>query len=215
MLCNTEYSNTEAAMEAGSGGAERDLAKIRSIMEEGRRTVYEGGRHYILWGILMAAALMTTYAAVLYAWPDWTALVWPVAVGLGWAGSMWIGYTDHARAPVHTLAGRVLGAIWIGFGITATIIGFAGPGTGAINIEALAGVMAVLLGSGYFASSFLYGFGWVRWLSVAWWAGGVAMMVWPGAHTLPALAAMMILLQVVPGLVFYSRQRREPERHAA
>lgn len=79
---------------------------------------------------------------------------------------------------------------------------------------ALGGVMATVLGAACFASAFLYRSRWVGALAVGWWLGGAAMFVWPGRHTLLVMAGMLIALQIVPGMLLYSRARAALEQPA-
>lgn len=41
----------------------------------------------------------------------------------GWLFSLWAGYRWDRTAPVSNLAGRVLAGIWVGTGITTTLLG--------------------------------------------------------------------------------------------
>lgn len=182
---------------------------IRRLMEDSQRAVRENGIHYLAWGALTAAALVATYllagagAASAIGW------VWMVAIALGWTISIAVGRRQRSEAPVRTLAGRLLGAIWVGCGITLTLLGFVGSATGAIPGGSLQGILASVIGIGYFASSFVYGSATWRYLAAGWWAGAAVMLVWPGAYTLLLLAALVVALEVIPGMLLYVRSRRE------
>lgn len=188
-----------------------EIAALRTLMEETRLAVYDNGKHFIAWGILMTAALVATYVLVDRGSYGALGVVWPAAILLGWIFSLGAGRADYVRAPVRTLGDRVLSAIWIGFGITATLLGLLGLFTDALPPEALSGTMAVLLGGAFFTSGFLQGLRWLRTIGAAWWLGGAAMLWWPGLHTLLVLAAMVVALQIVPGLVLRGRAPRPTE----
>jgi len=195
--------------------AYEDLAMVRRLMEETRELVCEHGKHFIVWGLLMVVALLATYARLIDLAAVPVGWIWAAAMGVGWLFSFWAGRRDAGRARVRTTAGRLLGGIWIGFGITATIIGVLGLYTAAIEPELLGGLMAALLGFGFFASSFVGRQRWLRWLALGWWAGSLAMLLWPGEHTLPLMAALIVALQVVPGVVIHIRGRPAVEKRAA
>lgn len=190
---------------------EVELAAIRRLMEETRHAVHENGKHFIAWGVLMCVALVATYVLVSRAAYGAVAVVWPVAIAIGWIFSLRAGRVDYLRAPVRTLGDRILSAIWVGFGITATLLGLLGPLAGTVPPEALSGLMAALIGGAFFTSGFLQGLHWLRLVALAWWTGGAAMLWWPGLHTLLVLAGMVLLLQVLPGLALRARSPRPAE----
>lgn len=185
-----------------------DLSAIRRLMEESQRGVYESGRHYVLWGLTIAAGLGATYLALQSA-PRAIPWIWGACLGVGWVVSMWLGMRDAARAPVDSLIGRTVAGIWIGCAVSLTLLAVLGPYTGAIRSAALPAVIAAVLGSGYFASSFAYRNAAVRWLAAAWWLGAIGLFLRPGPGALLVLAAMLVAFQVIPGLVFYRRARRQ------
>lgn len=180
--------------------AREDLAMIRRLMSESRRTVDAGGPHYLIWGVLITAALVGTWAhqtGRLATQPVW---IWSVAVGLGWILSMIVGIRGGRRAEVRTAGGRIMAGIWVGTGVTLTLAGFLGTGSGTLTGDAMLGLTASLIGSALFASSFVLRPTPYRWLAVGWWAGAVPLFLWrdPGAQLL--LAGMTVAFMLVPGV---------------
>lgn len=192
--------------------AQEDLAMIRRMMEDARQVVHGGGGHFVLWGVLTVTALLVTFGVVELGWSTRTMWVWPVAVVIGWIGSAVLGRAEYLRSRRGTAAIRYLGAIWVGVGIALTLLGLLGIPMGAIAAPSMGGVMACVLGAGFFASGFIYGAWWVGALAGGWWLGGIAMLIWPGAYTLLLLAAMLVGLQIVPGVIFMRRAKREAGR---
>ncbi len=212
---DSHITHRKGAKSMDAPNAYEDLAMVRRLMEETRELVCEHGKHFIVWGLLMVVALLATYARLIDLAAVPVGWIWAAAMGVGWLFSFWAGRRDAGQARVRTTAGRLLGGIWIGFGITATIIGVLGLYTAAIEPELLGGLMAALLGFGFFASSFVGRQRWLRWLALGWWAGSLAMLLWPGEHTLPLMAALIVALQVVPGVVIHTRGRPAVEKRAA
>ena len=189
---------------------QQDLAVIRRLMEESQTAVAEDGRHFLLWGALSALGLLGTWAAALDAValdPLW---LWGVLVSAGWIGSFWMGIRGGRRQRVRTVGGRLIAVVWIACGITLTLIAAAGLLGGAVPIQALSGLVAVVLAGGFLGSAVLTGQRWLTAVAAAWWLGGGVMLFVPGLYTLPLLAAMAIGLEVVPGLVLRRRARRPP-----
>lgn len=188
-----------------------DLAMVRRLMEEARELVCDNGKHFIAWGVLGVAALLATYVTLLGLVALPVGWIWAVVLVAGWLFSLWAVRRDAGRAQVRTMASRLLGGIWLGFGVTASIIAVLGLYTAAIDVELLGGLASALLGFGFFASSFVGSQVCLRWLALSWWAGALTMLLWPGMHTLPLMAGLLLLLQVVPGVVIHTRGRRALE----
>jgi hypothetical protein len=187
---------------------QNDLALIRRLMDEGQRSVRDDGSHFIGWGLAAVVGLVLTDLATTGTLEIPIALVWlPVLVG-GWIFSLRAGRRAHATARVVTAAGRLLAGVWIGTGIGITLLTALSLSGSGIPPVALGGIVAVLLGTGFFASGFVIG-GWMTYLALAWWIGGAALLMWPTRHAPLLLAAMLLLLQVLPGMILFARARRE------
>lgn len=194
---------------------QQDLAVIRRLMEESQTAVAEDGRYFLLWGALTAVGLLGTWAAVagvVALDPRW---LWGVLVGAGWIGSFWMGFRSGGRARVRTLGGRLIAVVWIACGITLTLIAAAGLLGGVVPVQALSGLVAVVIAGGFLASAVLTGQRWLGAVAAGWWLGGGVMLFVPGLYTLPLLAAMAIALHVVPGLVLRRQARRRPAAQTA
>lgn len=180
-----------------------DLAAIRALMEESRAHVCGTGRHWILWGIVTVLGFAFTSLLVrgTVRLPLDLSWIWGGLLALGWAGSVWMGRRGERAAPVGNEVTRIVYAIWVGLGVVLTVSALAGMITPLIAVEALPGLLAVTLGAGYLATGSIRGLGWLRWLAALWWAGGVWMLLRPGLHTLLVLGAMVVALQIVPGIV--------------
>lgn len=179
--------------------AQRDLQEIRRMMEEGRQVVAGGGHHYVAWGLLITTALVLTWGVATRGWGLDTGWIWGGAVGAGWIFSMWAGYRWDRRAPVSNLAGRVLAGIWIGAGISLTLLGFLG-GSGAMAGSVLLATQSAIIGSAYLATAAVQWSRWMGALAAGWWAGSVYMFLDPGSHTLLVMAGLMVAFFLIPGL---------------
>lgn len=188
--------------------AREDLAAIRRLMEGGQQVVNTAGPHFVAWGVLCSAALVATYA--LSARGDTRAILWTwgVAVGLGWAASIALTVAGLRRARVSSATGRLLGGLWAGTGVTLTLLGFAAPAGGGLAQTAITGVLAAVLGGATFATGLFVGSRWMQAAAGGWWGGALLMLLWPGRHGLLLTAALVLLLQTVPGVVLTLRGRR-------
>jgi hypothetical protein len=191
--------------------AREDLIAIRRIMEGSQQVVEGAGPHFAGWGVLTSAALVATWLMVdggNHAGVPW---LWAGTVAAGWAMSGLLGRRARRAARVRTTGGRMIGGLWLATGITLTLLGFAGPGGGAVAPDAITGMLSAVLGGAYFATGLLSGHRWLLAVGGGWWAGALFMLLFPAPHGLLVMAAMMLLLQAAPGVYIM----RGPARQAA
>ncbi len=187
---------------------EQDLAFIRRLMDETQQTVADNGSHFLVWGLLAPVGLVLTW---LYAEGRPVAdprLVWGAVLVVGWGLSLWLGMRGSGRARVRTGGRRVLGVVWLSCAVTMTLVALAGLLGSVVPMESLAGLMAALMGLGIVATGVLTGTRWLAGVGGAWWAGAGVMLFVPGTYVLLLLAAMALLLELVPGMLLYTRSRR-------
>lgn len=184
-----------------------DLAMIRRLMEQSQGVIRGGAGHYLLWGVLITAGLLATWASVRDLVPIGVAWIWPGTIGVGWAGSMYLGYRQDREARVTTTAGRVMSGIWIGAGVTMTLLGFLGMASGAFEPSGMMAALSSVMGAAYFATGALHEGRWPRLVAAGWWAGAVALFLWPGVHALLVMAGLMVAFHLVPGLVVFRAKR--------
>jgi hypothetical protein len=132
-----------------------------------------------------------------------------VSLATGWGLALWVGRRDEVRAPVQTLLARVVAGIWVGCGVSATLVAVLGYYARALPERTLPGVSALVVAAGFFATSFAYRSSWMRLSAVGWWLGAIGMLLWPGPRTLLVMAGLLMVLQVLPGVLFYRRSRGE------
>lgn len=186
---------------------EDDLAFIRRLMQSARETAVDHSGHLILWGFLQAAAGSMAYLVRQGAFYVSINLIWAVAIGIGFAGSWLLALRLRRSAPVNSLVNRVLAAIWIGCGLSLSLVGFLGAGTGAVPSPVMPGVKSVIIGCAFFASAPLFNraFYWV--LAGVWWILGSALLLHPAPGSNLVFVCAPILFMLVPGLLLRARRR--------
>lgn len=189
--------------------AELEISAIKQIMEDSRKIVATDGRAYIIWGILVVIGILGTYMLIhqtLFGYIGW---LWITAIGLGWIYTFISNLRKTAQNHVHTFAGKILGAVWVSCGIAMTLIGFAGTATGAIGGYTISPMMSIVLGVAYFVTGIVYGLPWVRNLSIGWWIGALVTFIWTGRNSLLVFALMMTAFQIIPGIILYSKFKKQ------
>ncbi len=184
-----------------------ELAFIRKVMQDSRRTAVDNGMNYIFWGVWASLGAIASYISSVYQWKIGLYL-WGGVISVGWVISWLIVRRGRQKAGTTSLANNVLGAVWMGCGIAMSLIGFVGSMT--VLGTGITGVLSIITGTGFYISGLVYGSLWLRYYAaIGWWLGGVLMFCFPGRHVILMLAAEMLLFQLVPGVILYRRWKSE------
>ncbi len=198
-----------------------DLAYVRTLAEEGAHAPLVGGRFYVIWGGLMAAASMTAYLTTMDVLPLGVAGMiapWIVAGVIGWVLSFTIGRRSGAKPGAATLGNKTAAATWFAVGVFITLFWAAMMLVHGQYTEY--GVPRYFLFSLLFPIGFgVYGVaflatataarvGWLRYFAILSWAFmSVTMFMLASPHQFLVGAVGMIACAVAPGLML---MRREP-----
>src|SRR5438045_2215525 len=158
--------------------ARADLAVIRQAIDDGRRFAAGGGGYMILWGGVIGLAQLATYATVRGRLGLDPQVLWAVCIPLAWAATLFLVRRELRTRQVMTLAGRVLTMTWFGCGITLTVLYVATVLTGGFQPGWFLAITAGAMGIGFFATSYLCAYRWMRGVAVIWWLGEAAFFAW-------------------------------------
>lgn len=187
-----------------------EISYIKEIMQDSRKAFVDNGVGYIVWGVIIVLALMSSYFMIANGIENNYGLNWIILIAFGWIyTSFSIRKKQKKNRTPSTLAGKILGAVWFSSGIAMTIIGFLGTTSGAIRGVFVSPVISLVLGIAFFVSGTVYGSKWITLLSIGWWAGAILMFYWPGMQVFWIMSLMMIFLQIVPGVILYQQAKKE------
>lgn len=186
---------------------EDDIAYIRELMVDTRRAACMSGGYFIVWGVAVGLALLITWLQLTDVIPYKPLITWTTCFLAGILGNIYFMRQD-AQEPVQAPAGRLIGMVWLALGATQLIFFYASLGAHALPGEHMPAIFSSLIGTGVFMTGVLAGLPWLRNLAVGWWAGSLAMFIWPGTHVSLLMALMLFILYVIPGLVLI-RMKRE------
>ncbi|WP_114951811.1 hypothetical protein [Sphingosinicella terrae] len=102
-----------------------ELARLRSIAEEGRHAPLLGGWHLILWGVAMTIALLVNWAVLErhLNWPGYSlSISWFGLVILAWIGSALIQVRQEGRPGALSVGNRVARTVWLFAGGFLTVL---------------------------------------------------------------------------------------------
>jgi hypothetical protein len=189
--------------------AELEINMIKQIIDDSKKIVVDDGKGFIIWGVLIVIGLLGTYFFIPLRLYEYISLLWIAVIGIGWVYTIIIHAVKDHKKKVKTFAGKILGALWFSCGVSMTIVGFVGTGTGSYGAYTISPLMSVILGIAYFVTGIIYGRAWVRNLAIGWWIGAIVTFIWTGMYSLLVFAVMMIALQVIPGIILYSKFKNE------
>jgi hypothetical protein len=182
-----------------------EIAFIRRAIEEGRG--YASGRSpdMVVWGVAVALAYLGTYARVRGWWAFDLSWLWAACIGLPWLFSL----RGLARRVLASGAprpgkpmGRAMAMLWLGSGVSLTVLWLGLALSGNVGREWLPAVAAGAMGVGFFASAALCNLGWMRAVAIGWWVGEALLFAFrTQPEVLVLAAALMLGLLVVPGIV--------------
>jgi hypothetical protein len=189
--------------------AELEISMIKQIMDDSKKIVVDDGKGYIIWGILIVIGLLGTYFSILSKHYYYIGWLWIISIGIGWVYTIIVHAVKDHKKKVKTFAGKILGALWFSCGVAMTIVGFVGAGSNSYGPYTISPLMAVILGIAYFVTGVIYGQPWVRNLSIGWWIGAVVIFIWKDMNSLLVFAGMMIMFQIIPGIILYTKFKKE------
>jgi hypothetical protein len=179
-----------------------ELRYIKKVMQDSQRIIAEDGHSLIFWGLLVTLGQVITFLVFYFHYfIKLYIYVWPTLIFIGWIYSFYYNRKKYGKLPYFTFAGKILGAVWKSFGITATILGFIPLLTGAINGGAYINpLIGTVLGSAYFITGYIYGKKWVTYIAFGWWLGSIYMFLYPNIYSLLVMSLLLVFFQIVPGL---------------
>lgn len=193
-----------------------EIAYIKALAEEGRRTPMLGGGILIAAGIIFGAASIVNWLVA----TDVLVLP-PVAYAVLWAGAMAVFFLclfvliarSKGRPGAGSTVNRATGAAWMGVGLLIFVMCLS---IGVISWRIQSPVLTLLFpsmifaayGSGWAVSATMTRAKWQWWLAIAAWIGAPAIAALTGTDWIwLAYAAGLICLALVPGIILV---RQEP-----
>ncbi len=194
---------------------EDELQYIRNIIADSRASFVEDGKPYIIWGLIVAVGMGITYLSALTQRDLYAGFVWIGLVLFGWGTIIYDVVTKKKQgARARSFIDRIQGSIWgacggaLGLAVILIVSIQHSGDTPSIHPLYACFVSAIILGIAYFLSGIANDINWLRNIGFAWWAGAVAMYLWPSIHVLGIYAGMLILFQVIPGIILQRRYKR-------
>ncbi|MGF1454967.1 MAG: hypothetical protein ACFB6R_06265 [Alphaproteobacteria bacterium] len=197
---------------------EQDLAFLRAVAEQGRRTAVVSGAYLVLWGVLIAGAYFANYMIAARYWPvdyGWIGAGYGVMGAAGWAGSMALGRRERLRSGVRTVVTRIYSTVFISAGLALTIFSLGAAASPAVPLYVTMIVGALIMGLCFLVTGLLGRMRWLTGLGALWFVVGAGLFAVAGTRTMLLCGAVAWLaLLVGPGVVLMAQNRRAQNRGA-
>lgn len=195
---------------------EFEISYIKQMMEGSRKSLVESGIGYILWGVLVVIGLVFNYLRIIDVTQINPLYVWLGVVGIGWIVTLIGIKRQKIKRHQRSALGRILGAVWLAAGLAMTLIGFPATMSGTIGGFAILPLISTVLGMAYYVSGTIYGEKWIKLIGLGWFATASGFFFWKSVDTLLVFAFLMIIFQIVPGIYFYTKWRKQyPNKESA
>lgn len=200
-----------------------DLAYVKALAEEGRDTPLVSGVYYALWGGLIGAAALISYAHGLGFMEDARILGYApfiAAFAIGWIASFAIGRRTGAKPGATTLGNKTASAVWMGVGVFLTAFwcslfvvhdNFTDAGVPEwFLFNLMFPVSFGVYGVAFYATATAARVGWLRWFALAAWGMTIVTLLLMGSmHQVLAGGIGTLLCAFVPGVLLMRGEPRE------
>jgi len=188
---------------------ESEILFIKKIMNESRKSALDNGKYYILWGVLISVACFANYFNNKMSLDFNPNYFWGVCILTGWVFSIIWGYKDSKKAKTYSAANKTISALWASLGIAMLVIVVAGKVSGSISYASISPLIAAVLGVGYFTSGVMYSDKMLKLMAFCWWGASVVMFNISGVEVLLANGIFLLAFQVIPGLILFSKWKKD------
>ena len=192
---------------------EDDVAYLKQLAQAGEAGVPQGGKHFLLWAVVVALGLGVTYGVVSNTLPiERSALnyCWGAVLAIGWIGSFIMGRADAAKPEGLRFANRIATATWIATGVGLTAIWLGLAATGAMTQAVMMPISGAAMGVATVVSATVFRLRWLYAVAAAWWVVSfVSFFLLQRIEFILFSAAAILVLQGGTGLALLALERRQ------
>jgi len=192
--------------------AREDIQIIKKMLEKTRKTTAESGTLFIVWGILIALALVVNYVLVYFQKYNWIWLNWITIAGIGWIYSVIYGIRRERKGPVRSYIQMASRHLNIACGTGYLLVGIAFPGLGVYSHEVIPVLIAAISGILFFVMSGIYEWPLLKWSGLLWWMGAIGMSLVRNNNRTLLFTVLFIAAYLVPAFILRSKVKKEQGR---
>lgn len=202
-------------MNTNKNDLESEILFIKKIMRESRSATLDNGKYYILWGLIASFSCIASYINSNVKTEYNGNFIWLPLMAAGWIISIYWGFKDSRKEKNKTLGKKVINGVWAAVGLAALVLIVPGQISHSILYFSICPIIAILLGMGYFICGVVYSDKMLKIFAILWWLGASWMFFIQDMRVLLVHGILLLLLQVIPGLILFSKWKKELALNAA
>ncbi len=189
-----------------------DISYIRNMIDNNRRTLVDNGITYISIGVYIFTGVIISFIMESNGLKNTQSYIWLTLMIILIVFNLGVQNKLHKKHTKKTFASKIFAATWIACGIPIFVISVLYLITGNINAPSFFIMVSSVLGVGYFLTGVINELMFMKASAFVWWAGAVLASLWKyiGKEYQLSLifAALIFVLEIVPGLVIYKKWKR-------
>lgn len=178
-----------------------ELRIINDMLARTRRQTAESGDFFIVWGVIILAALGAMWGLLYFHYAEYIWPVWTIAVIVGSGYSVWKSRKLDRETRIKSYVGKAIAGTWYALGVAFIFLIWLGVFAGFYSYNPLMFISAVLTGCGVFITGILLSVKLLIWAGVGWWLGAVVLAFW--FHNTGSIGLYMLILvacYLLPGI---------------
>jgi hypothetical protein len=196
----------------GGRSPEETLEYIRNFLSITKKAFEVDRFYYLFWGSAIPVWTGLSYLLGLLGKPEIITWAW---IALYVVSPVYFTIRERKRSGdgVKTFAGRIYGILWAGVFLTAGVFFLTCLAADVLSVTLALSLISGLLGLAYWVGSYLLEKGFIRFLAGGWWLTAIGLPFLPPFWAPALMAAATVLLELIPGLLFF--KRGTPEQGAS
>lgn len=181
----------------------QEFAQIRISLEQAHKIDRFRGLVFMFWGLIFAKGFLAEWALRVWDAPVSSFYIWAPTLLFGIVGTAVYASKEIQRLSLTAITGRLVATLWAGIAIVAVLISGLLVQAAGVEWDRIPGILAVLLGLGYFVHGVLDPRIWYRIAAGGWWLASIWLFAVPGVDALLWFSLAILAFQVVPSLALY------------
>lgn len=188
---------------------EADLAELELALERSHQVTASRMLLLVFWGLILAKCCLLQWTILSYNVPiDGGLFIWTPSFIFGAVCSFIYGKVTLEEFHQTPLTSRLVRGIWAACIAAMAIFGVVAVSLGDMSPYLLPGILAVLMGVGFFIQGTVDPRPWLRTAAIGWWLGSILLFFQSDVSSLLSLSILLVALQVIPTTLLFWQEKK-------
>jgi hypothetical protein len=189
--------------------AKEEIQLIKNMLERTRRATAESGTLFIVWGVLIALALIGNYVLVYFKKYDWIWVNWVTITVVGWVYSAIYGIRKERKEPIRSYVQTAARYLYIACGTGFLLVGIVFPALSVYSYQAIPVLIAAVSGILFAVMGGIYEWPLVKWVGFLWWIGAVGMsFLKKNSGRILVFSILFIVAYLIPSFILRAKYKK-------